>query len=104
MIENPSRANDAYRGFDRVLKFGESPISVCLWVCLLAVSASTTLGAQAPQNWLTYSGNYNGQRYSTLSRINTDNVRNLELQWMFQARSLEKFAATPIVVDGVMYT
>src|SRR3989442_2372489 len=59
---------------------------------------------QEPQNWLTYSGNYNGQRYSTLSQITPDNVKNLELQWIFQARSLEKFEATPIVVDGIMYT
>src|SRR2546422_8627258 len=59
---------------------------------------------QEPQNWLTYSGNYNGQRYSTLSQITPENVKNLELQWIFQARSLEKFEATPIVVDGIMYT
>ena len=31
-------------------------------------------------------------------------MKNLELQWVFQARSLEKFEATPLVVDGVMYT
>src|SRR5881296_1596378 len=59
---------------------------------------------QEPQNWLTYSGNYNSQRYSTLSQITPENVKNLELQWIFQARSLEKFEATPIVVDGIMYT
>lgn len=59
---------------------------------------------QEPQNWLTYSGNYNGQRYSTLNQITPENVRNLELQWIFQARSLEKFEATPLVVDGIMYT
>src|SRR5437667_2784113 len=59
---------------------------------------------QEPHNWLTYSGNYNGQRYSPLSQVTPENVKNLELQWIFQARSLEKFEATPLVVDGVMYT
>ncbi len=59
---------------------------------------------QEPQNWLTHSGNYNSQRYSTLSQITPENVKNMELQWIFQARSLEKFEATPIVVDGIMYT
>src|SRR5499426_1338047 len=58
---------------------------------------------QEPQNWLTHSGNYNSQRYSTLSQITPENVKNLEVQWIFQARSLEKFEATPIVVDGIMY-
>ena len=56
-----------------------------------------------PQNWLTHSGTVLGQRYSTLSEITPDNVRNLELKWVFQARSFEKFEATPLVVDGVMY-
>src|SRR3984957_8746853 len=57
-----------------------------------------------PQNWLTYSGSTMSQRYSTLTQIKPENVKNLELQWMFQARSLEKFEATPLVVDGILYT
>src|SRR5258708_14968211 len=53
-----------------------------------------------PQNWLTYSGTTLSQRYSLLHQIAPGNVKNLELQWVFQARSLEKFEATPLVVDG----
>ena len=60
-----------------------------------------------PHNWLTYSGSYKSERYSTLDQITPANVRNLELQWIFQVRTLgaaDKFEATPIVVDGVLYT
>jgi alcohol dehydrogenase (cytochrome c) len=57
-----------------------------------------------PQNWLTYSGNMMSQRYSPLAQVTPQNVKNLELKWVFQARSLEKFEATPLVVDGIMYT
>ena len=60
--------------------------------------------AEEPQNWLTYSGTTFGQRHSLLTQITPENVKKLELQWVFQARSLEKFEATPLVVDGVMYT
>ncbi len=60
--------------------------------------------ASTPQDWLTYSGSYLSQRYSALDQITPDNVKNLEQKWIFQARSLEKFEATPLVVDGVMYT
>src|SRR5580658_3634067 len=60
--------------------------------------------AKEPQNWLTYSGNLEGQRYSPLTQITPANVKNLELQWVFQSRSLEKFEATALVVDGVLYT
>ena len=57
-----------------------------------------------PQNWLSYSGGFQSQRHTALKEITPANVKNLELQWVFQQRSLEKFEATPLVVDGVMYT
>ena len=74
-----------------------------------ALSAQVTFdrlvnSAKEPQNWLTYSGNMMSQRYSPLDQITPQNVKNLELKWVFQARSLEKFEATPLVVDGIMYT
>jgi alcohol dehydrogenase (cytochrome c) len=56
-----------------------------------------------PQNWLTYSGSYTSQRYSALKQIDPSNVKNLQLKWVFQAQSLQKFETTPLVVDGVMY-
>jgi alcohol dehydrogenase (cytochrome c) len=57
-----------------------------------------------PQNWLTYGGTYQSQRYSLLSQITPANARDLELKWVFQARSLDAFETTPLVVDGVLYT
>src|SRR5206468_9890461 len=59
---------------------------------------------QEPQNWLTYSGGVMSQRHTQLTQITPANVRSLEQQWIFQAQSLEKFEATPLVFDGVMYT
>jgi alcohol dehydrogenase (cytochrome c) len=61
-------------------------------------------GEAEMQDWLTYSGGLMGQRHSPLTQITPANARNLELQWVFQVRSLEKFEATPLVADGVMYT
>ena len=57
-----------------------------------------------PQNWLTYSGNNMGQRYSLLTQITPQNAKDLEMAWLWQARSVEKFEATSIVVDGILYT
>jgi alcohol dehydrogenase (cytochrome c) len=56
-----------------------------------------------PENWLTYSGNYASTRYSRLDQVNRRNASELELKWVFQAQSLEKFETTPLVVDGIMY-
>src|SRR4030095_4744332 len=55
-----------------------------------------------PQNWLTYSGTVMSQRYSQLTQINTTNVKDLELKWVFQTRSLEKHEVTPLVVSGII--
>src|ERR1041385_3981554 len=59
---------------------------------------------QEPQNWLTYGGNLMSQRHSELTQISPQNVKDLELKWVFQSRSLEKHEVTPLVVNGVMYT
>jgi alcohol dehydrogenase (cytochrome c) len=56
-----------------------------------------------PQNWLTYSGEYNGHRFSQLSQINTDNVKSLAPHWVYQTGALGKFETTPLVVDGILY-
>jgi alcohol dehydrogenase (cytochrome c) len=86
---------------------------------LFIVIAATSLQAQVPfdrilkanqepQNWLTYSGTTMSQRHTPLTQITAANVKNLEPAWIFQARSGEasntKFEATPLVVDGVLYT
>ena len=73
-------------------------------VSFAQVSFDRILNAsKEPQNWLTYSGNLSGQRYSELAQITPANVANLEMKWAFQARSTEKFETTPLVVDGKMY-
>jgi alcohol dehydrogenase (cytochrome c) len=72
---------------------------------LAQVSPDRILNAQKePNNWLTYSGTYMSQRHSPLTQITTSNVKDLELKWVFQARWLDYYQATPLVVDGVMYT
>src|SRR5215472_12928746 len=85
-----------------------------LRVVVLVIAGVTVLNAQVtydrllnaakePQNWLTYSGGFASQRYSSLSQITPENVEDLTLQWAFQQRSAEKFETTPLVADGVMF-
>jgi alcohol dehydrogenase (cytochrome c) len=60
-----------------------------------------------PQNWLTYSGSYNGNRYSSLKQISRSNVKNLQLKWVYHplyTGGRGKMENTPLVVDGVLYT
>jgi alcohol dehydrogenase (cytochrome c) len=60
--------------------------------------------ANEPQNWLTYSGTYMSQRYSRLDQVTPANVRSLELKWIYQTSVFGPWQATPLVVDGIMYT
>jgi Glucose dehydrogenase len=59
--------------------------------------------AKEPGNWLTYSGDYTGRRYSPLDQINAGNVAKLRMAWMRQVNELDTLETSPIVVDGVMF-
>ena len=69
-----------------------------------AVTPERLLNAEdEPQNWLMYSGSYKSQRYSRLDQIQSQTVGDLEIQWVYQLRVLDRAETTPLVVDGVMY-
>ena len=59
--------------------------------------------AQAPADWLTYSGSYFSQRYSELDQVTSANVGDLQLQWVYQTPVFGPWQSTPLVADGVMY-
>ena len=68
------------------------------------VTYERILGAeQEPGNWLTYNRTYDSRHHSPLDEINRENAGDLELKWVFQARSLEKFESTALAIDGVIY-
>jgi PQQ-dependent dehydrogenase (methanol/ethanol family) len=56
----------------------------------------------ASGDWPTYSGNINGNRYSALAQINSENVSRLKMEWSYSI-SYFGLETTPLVMDGVMY-
>src|SRR2546430_6594554 len=56
-----------------------------------------------PQNWLMYSGDYAGHRFSALDQINAPNAAMLVPKWAYQTMAGGKFETTPLVVDGILY-
>jgi alcohol dehydrogenase (cytochrome c) len=60
-------------------------------------------GLTNPSRWLTYSGDYSGQRFSPLTEITPANAGTLAAQWTFQTNVVNKFEATPLVIDGTLY-
>lgn len=55
-----------------------------------------------PGEWPTYNGVMGGNRNSPLTQINTSNVKNLELEWVYSV-GVPGLETTPVVTDGVMY-
>src|SRR5512139_3177141 len=69
-------------------------------------AADIRAGLADPTRWLTFSGDYTGQRHSPLTQITPRNVGALSPQWTFQAGSFARgrgFETTPLAVDGVLY-
>ena len=62
-------------------------------------------GYKNPARWLTFSGDYSGQRHSPLKQITPENAHRLTAQWAFQtgisARARVRGHAAR--ADGVMY-
>ena len=56
-----------------------------------------------PEQWLTYGGSYNEQRYSSLDQINTENIDQLGLAWYHDIQANQGQQSTPLYVDGVLY-
>lgn len=56
-----------------------------------------------PSNWLTYSGNYQAQRFSQLNQIDRQNVAQLRPAWVYQMQNGGIVETSPIVVGGIMY-
>jgi quinohemoprotein ethanol dehydrogenase len=58
-----------------------------------------------PQNWFTGGRDKDGTYYSPLTSIDAKNVKQLGFAWQYDLGSPQRGQeATPIVVDGVMYT
>ena len=53
-------------------------------------------------NWLTYSRDFQGHRFSPLVEINTQDVARLKVKWAFQFPQGGN-QTSPIVVDGILY-
>ena len=54
-------------------------------------------------DWLMFRRNYLGHSYSPLNQITRDNVKNLQLQWVWAMNDSGANQTTPLVHNGVLY-
>jgi alcohol dehydrogenase (cytochrome c) len=67
--------------------------------------------ANEPQNWLLMNGDYGSLRYSKLTQINRENVRNLRMVWALALGGMQDVGqngpeneVNPLIDNGFMYT
>ncbi|HEU5272109.1 MAG TPA: PQQ-binding-like beta-propeller repeat protein [Xanthobacteraceae bacterium] len=78
----------------------------------MTVSRERLINAQnEPQNWLMMNGDYGSTRYSKLTQINRDNVKNLRLVWALALGGMQDVGqngpeeeVNPLIDNGFMYT
>jgi len=66
-------------------------------------SASQIQNQPDDGQWIMPAKNYASTRFSTLTDINTDNVKNLKLAWTFSTGLTRGHEAAPLVVNNTMY-
>src|SRR5262245_57507815 len=57
-----------------------------------------------PANWLMYGRTYDEQRFSPLDEINETTIARLGLLWTRELGDTRGLEATPLVVDGAIFT
>jgi quinohemoprotein ethanol dehydrogenase len=68
-------------------------------------AARLKAAASEPQNWYTGGRDLQGSYFSPLTTINAANVKDLGFAWQYDLGTpLRGQEATPVVVDGIMYT
>jgi alcohol dehydrogenase (cytochrome c) len=78
----------------------------------LSVNQTRLINAgNEPQNWLLMNGDYGSTRYSKLSQINRDNVKNLRMVWALALGGMQDVGqngpeneVNPLIDNGFMYT
>ena len=55
-------------------------------------------------NWYRSHGNHSANRFSELDLINVNNVKNLEIAWVFESGEPQDIQSNPVVMNGIIYT
>ena len=78
----------------------------------ITVNRDRLINAQnEPQNWLLMNGDYGSQRYSKLTQINRENVKDLRMVWALALGGMQDVGqngpeneVNPLIDNGFMYT
>jgi alcohol dehydrogenase (cytochrome c) len=87
---------------DRRDRWFAAPAALAVLVVALLASASAGAQGGGDSDWSFVNGTLDGQRYSSLTQIDTTNVKNLKMAWRFRV-STPGTEAYPVVVGRTAY-
>ncbi|MEP7251690.1 MAG: PQQ-binding-like beta-propeller repeat protein [Ginsengibacter sp.] len=87
-------------------------VAICFLLVLGCRNTDTSM--EAGKDWPYYGGNKEGNRYSPLKQVNLNNVKDLQVAWMYNAAETQDTSdaktkypkaiqCQPIIVNGIMY-
>jgi len=89
------------------MKITEPIYFILLILVVLLTSCETNKLTDA--DWATYGGDKESTRYSALTQINKENVKNLEIAWVYRTgdadtvKNRSQIQCQPIIVNGILY-
>lgn len=98
-----------------MLRFNKVPISLSILQLIIYTFVTVGLAQTESGNWRSYGADQAGTKYAPLNQIHRGNVHLLSTAWRWQSVDQPilnsnqelwtwKYEATPLMIDGVLYT
>jgi len=81
-------------------------LQVCIFSCIILLASCSSKTKTAYSEWKISGGTKDRIQYSTLSQIDTNNVKDLQVAWTYNTKDAEgsgAMEANSIVIDDVLY-
>ena len=80
----------------------------CLLVSVVLFNSCKNNSTRDDTGWRVYGGSKKSQRYSTLTQIDTSNVKQMQVAWVYHTNDADikahsQIQCNPIIVNGLLY-
>ena len=84
----------------------QNTLSFTIVYILISVSLISCQHSLENKEWDVYAGGKDRQAYSPLSHIDTNNVKDLKVAWVYHTKDADKSSqiqTNPLIIDGILY-
>ena len=80
--------------------------NILLYMAVITIVSCSSSGQESNKDWKIYGGGNTRIQYSALTEIDTNNVNQLKVAWVYHTNDAEansQMEVNSIIVDGVLY-